>query len=111
VPPDGLRRCNPLFIGLLLAFAGCGGEASEREIKNARVFEALLTAVSLRNKTELEKDAELIASRYSEGELSDSNHRVLKGIIQKARDGDWGTAERKAYEFRAQFGDEGSYFK
>ena len=101
----------PLLVGVFMGLAGCGGEPSEREIKNARAFEALLTAVSLKNKTELEKDAELIAARYSKGELSDAKNRDLSEIIQKARAGDWGTAERLAYEFRSQFGDEGSYFK
>ena len=57
--------------GLLLTLAGCGGEPSEREVKNARAFEALLTAVSLKNAKELEKDARLIDDRHAAGELSD----------------------------------------
>ena len=99
-------------LGLLLpTLAGCGGEPSAREVKNARAFEALLTAVSLKNTTELEADARLIDERHASGELSDARHEDLREIIEKARAGDWAGAETRAYEFRAQFGDRGSYFK
>jgi hypothetical protein len=100
-----------LLAGGLLLSTGCGREPSAAEVKNARAFEALLTAVSLKNKTELEKDSKLIEERHSHGELSDSRYKILQEIVRKAREGDWGSAERQAYEFRAQFGDEGSYFK
>lgn len=96
---------------LVLALAGCGGEPSEREVKNARAFEALLTAVSLKNAAELEKDAALIDERHAAGELSDSRYKDLQEIVAKARAKDWTAAEKRAYEFRSQFGDRGSYFK
>ena len=47
---------------------GCGGEPSRREVDNARAFEALLTAVSLRNEKELAHDAKLINERHEAGE-------------------------------------------
>lgn len=94
-----------------MPLAGCGGEPSEREVKNARAFEALLTAVSLKNKAELEADAKLIDDRRASGELSGANGMLLQKIVEKARAGEWSAAEKGAYEFRAQFGDEGSYFK
>ena len=96
---------------LVLMSVGCGGEPSGREIKNARAFEALLTAVSLKDARELEGDARLITDRHDSGELSDANYRQLLEIIEKARSKDWAGAERRAYEFRARFGDEGSYFE
>jgi hypothetical protein len=89
---------------------GCGGEPTQREIKNARAFEALLTAVSLRHEAEVEKDAKLIDERHAAGDLSDSKYRTLAEIIEKARAKDWAGAEKKAYDFRAQFGDQGSFF-
>jgi hypothetical protein len=96
---------------LVLVYAGCGGGPSAREIGNARAFEALLTAVSLRNRAEFERDAMLIDKRHASGELSEARNQDLQAIIEKARAGDWASAERQAYAFRQQFGDEGSYFK
>ena len=100
-----------MLTAVILPLVGCGGEPSEREVKNARVFEALLTAVSLKNKAELEADAKLIEDRRTSGELSDANGALLQKIVEIARAGDWSAAEKGAYEFRAQFGDQGSYFK
>jgi hypothetical protein len=91
--------------------AGCGGEPSEREVKNARAFEALLTAVSLKNAKELEADARLIEERRASGGMSEGKYHDIQQVITKARANDWAGAEKRAYEFRAQFGDRGSYFK
>jgi hypothetical protein len=102
---------NSLVAALVMSCAGCGGEPTARELGNARAFEALLTAVSLRNRSELERDAALIDARNASGELSESRNRDLQEIIDKARAGDWAAAERQAYAFRQQFGDDGSYFK
>ena len=88
-----------LFFACLLLLTGCGGPSSE-ERENRKAFEFLLTAVSLKNVKELEKDAQRIEERHTAGKLSDALHRDLQGIIEKARAGDWGNAERMAYEFR-----------
>ena len=88
-----------LLVGLALTTSGCG-ELSEREYKNRRELEALLTAVSLKNKKELEKDARRIDDRHASGELSDASHKELMDIVVKARAGDWAGAEKQAYEFR-----------
>ncbi|MHB1558204.1 MAG: hypothetical protein ACYC61_12140 [Isosphaeraceae bacterium] len=103
-----MRRVR--FLALAAACCGCSDEPTPRQVKNARAFEALLTAVSLRNAKEFEQDARLIDQRHDAGEISDSKHRELAEIIEKGRAGDWGAAERRAYEFRAQFGDSGSLF-
>ncbi len=107
------RRLGRLSIALMVALIspGCGGEPSEREVNNARAFEALLTAVSLRNAKEVEADAHLIDQRHGSGELSDGNYKELRAIVEQARARDWQGAEKRAYAFRAQFGDRGSYFK
>jgi hypothetical protein len=97
--------------GVVLTLTGCGGEPSEREVRNARAFEALLSAISLKNPKELKKDALVIDERHAQGELSDAKHRVLREMIEKAEAGQWDQAERQAYEFRKQFGDRGAYFQ
>jgi hypothetical protein len=93
-----------------MSLAGCGGEPSQRQVQNARAFEALLTAVSLKHDKEAERDAKLIEERRASGELSLANYRELSEIIARARAKDWAGAEKRAYEFRARFGDTGSYF-
>jgi hypothetical protein len=87
------------LVGASLAVAGCG-EPSIREFKNRRELEALLTAITLKNKNELDKDIVRIEQRHSSGELSDTSFADLQEIIKKARVGDWGGAEKKAYEMR-----------
>jgi hypothetical protein len=96
----GRKGRSLLIAGLLVTLAGCSGEPSERELKNRRELEALLTAVSLKNQKELERDAGRIEARHTSGELSDAPYRTLQEIIKKARDGDWAAAEKQAYEFR-----------
>ena len=93
-------RLVPVFLlGLVVSGSGCG-QPSEREYKNRRELEAVLTAVSLKNRKELEKDAGRIEDRHASGELSDASHKELMNIVDTARSGDWGKAERLAYEFR-----------
>jgi hypothetical protein len=82
----------------LTLVVGC--EPSARELKNRQEFEALLTAVSLKNKRELEKDAKRIEARHSTGELSNDGYRDLQLIITQAREGHWSEAETQAYAFR-----------
>jgi hypothetical protein len=93
--PKQLLACTML----LLAFAGCGGPAPDAR-ENRKSFEMLLTAISIKSSTELEKDAMRIEERHSIGVLSDAKYRELRAIIEKARAGDWGGAEETAYDFR-----------
>ena len=95
----GHRTVVAWLMVLLLAVAGCG-EPSERELKNRRELEALLTAISLKNTKELEKDIKRIDDRHSSGELSDDSYRDLSEIVKKAQSGDWSGAEKQAYELR-----------
>ena len=76
---------------------GCG-EPSVRELKNRRELEALLTAISLKNQKELDKDIQRIEERHASGELSDESYKDLQEIVKKAQGGDWGGAEKQAYE-------------
>lgn len=93
-------RCGAISTAILaLTLAGCGGP-SDRELENRKSLEMLLTAITLRNPKELEKDATRIDERHTSGQLSDSSHRDLREIIGKARAGDWAVAEELAYKFR-----------
>ncbi len=83
----------------MLLLTGCG-EPSVRELKNRRELEALLTAISLRNPKELERDIQRIEDRHASGELSDASYNDLRAIIKKAQGGDWAGAEKQAYEMR-----------
>jgi hypothetical protein len=83
----------------MLWLTGCG-EPSVRELKNRRELEALLTAISLKNQKELDKDIQRIEERHTSGELSDDGYKDLQQIIKKAQAGDWGEAEKQAYELR-----------
>jgi hypothetical protein len=94
-----LARAIVLFFLLALTLAGCG-EPSIRELKNRRELEALLTAISLRNQKELDKDIERIPARHASGELSEESYADLEAIFKKARAGDWAGAEKEAYRLR-----------
>ena len=98
------------FLALAAILVGCGGEPTGREVKNAQAFEALLTAISLKNAKEVEGDAKLIEERRASGQISEGKYKELAEIISKARAKDWSGAEKQAYEFRTQFGDRGSFF-
>jgi hypothetical protein len=88
-----------LLVWLVLSLAGCG-EPSIRELKNRRELEALLTAISLKNKKELDKDIQRIEDRHASGELSDESYKDLQAIAKKAQAGDWAGAEKQAYDLR-----------
>lgn len=101
--PDRLdwRRAvrSALFLSIAPALSGCGGPTVE-DVKNARAFEALLTAVALRNLGEVERDVKLIDARHVEGGLSESQYKEISAIIAKARANNWAEAEKDAYAFR-----------
>jgi hypothetical protein len=98
--PCSRRARARLIAVLVLALAGCSGEPSQRELKNRRELDALLTAIALRNQKLLGQDAKRIEDRHDAGELSDAPYRTLQAIIQKAKDGDWAAADKQGYEFR-----------
>jgi hypothetical protein len=99
LPARAQKSRMNLLVCLMLLFSGCG-EPSVRELKNRRELEALLTAISLKNQKELDKDVQRIEERHKSGELSDASYKDLQAIAKKAQDGDWGAAEKQAYEMR-----------
>jgi hemoglobin-like flavoprotein len=84
---------------MFLTLAGCG-EPSIRERENRRELEALLTAISLQNPKELDKDVKRIEARHASGELSDEGYNNLEQIFKRALAGNWGEAEKQAYALR-----------
>ena len=104
-------RSEVILLVLTAWMIGCQWEPSQRQLRNARAFEALLTAVSLKNVKEVEADAQAIKALHDSGEMSDDPYAILEQVIKNARAKDWATAEKLAYEFRARFGDDGAYFK
>jgi hypothetical protein len=90
---------SALLLWLALSLGGCG-EPSVRELKNRRELEALLTAISLKNQKELEKDIRRIDERHESGQLSDASYNELQEIVKKAQGGDWAGAEKQAYQMR-----------
>jgi hypothetical protein len=86
-------------VGFALILSGCG-EPSVRELRNRRELEALLTAISLRNTNELDRDIQRIEDRHASGELSAESYDLLQQIAKKAKNGDWGEAEKEAYALR-----------
>ena len=95
----GGRSRTTLLVWISLTLAGCG-EPTLRELKNRRELEALLTAITLKNKKELDKDIRRIDDRHASGELSDESYEDLQAIINEAKEGDWAAAEKQAYEMR-----------
>ena len=101
MPTDRRRRGRFLAIILLATALGCGGP-SARELKNRQRFEALLSAISLQDRGELEKGAARLEALRGSGELSAKIFDEIRPIFDKARAGDWAGAEKSAYEFRTR---------
>ena len=100
MPTRSERHSSAAAFLAVMILAGCG-EPSNRERLNRREFEALLTAISLRDRRELETDVRRIESRHDSGEMSDARFADLRAIIDQARLGNWTDAETQAYGFRA----------
>lgn len=91
-----------LIAAVLSTIPACGGPSLEAR-ENRKTFEMLLTAISLKNQKELERDARRIEERHASGVLSNARYRELVNMIAKARAGGWGEAEEMAYAFRGAY--------
>jgi hypothetical protein len=92
--------CEFLF-ALTLLVPGCSAP-TEAERDNRRLVDAILTAITMKNTNWLEDDAELAEKRHRAGQLTDKEYEGLTAIIEKAKSGDWQSAEKKGYEFRKE---------
>ena len=82
-----------------LFIMGCGN-VSEEARQNRRLVDAVLTAVTTKNRKELDKDQRLIDKRFADKLISEKAYNQLKSNIQNAQSGNWTTAEEDLYEFR-----------
>lgn len=88
-----------ILLTAILFAAGCG-KPSEEARQNRRLVDAVLTAVTMKNRKELDKDAALWDKRLADGLLSEKPHKAVKACIEKAKAGDWSGAEDDLYKFR-----------
>ena len=82
-----------------LFIMGCGNVTEEAR-QNRRLVDAVLTAVTTKNRKELVKDQVLIDKRFADNLISDKSYKQLKSHIQNAQSGNWTTAEQDLYVFR-----------
>lgn len=94
------RRAGLLLIVAGLACLGGCSKPSEEARQNRRLVDAVLTAVTMKNRKELDKDAALWDKRLADGVLSEKPHKAVKACIEKARAGDWTGAEEDLYKLR-----------
>ena len=87
------------FLLLTVFNMGCG-KVSEEARQNRRLVDAVLTAVTTKNRKELDKDQRLIDKRFADKLISEKAYNQLKSNIQNAQSGNWTTAEEDLYEFR-----------
>lgn len=95
-------RCmlTPLFaIVMLFGMTGCG-QPTEDARQNRRLADALLTAVTVKNVKELDKNKALIDKRRTDAVMSEANHKLLTEIYAVAKAGKWSEAEDALYTFR-----------
>ena len=78
---------------------GCGG-VSETGRDNRRLFDAILTAVVLKNPKELSKDKTLLEERHESGKISKTSFAAINTRITSAEGGNWKSAEEGLYAFR-----------
>lgn len=84
-----------LLISIALLCAGCGVQQVSPE--NRTLVLQLQSSVSSKKPDWLDATVKLIEARKAEGKLSDAEYAALRPIIEKARAGDWTTAQREAF--------------
>lgn len=96
-----MQKPVPIVIFSMLLTAGCG-KPSETERDNRRLFDAVLTAVTVKNAAELSQDETLLDGRHAAQELGDAPYQEIKSAIAKAKSGLWQEAESELYKFREE---------
>ena len=82
----GHQSRTTLLVWLMLWLTGCG-EPSVRELKNRRELEALLTAISLKNQKELDKDIQQIKSAMPRASSPTKATRTSARSARRLREG------------------------
>jgi hypothetical protein len=80
---------------LCLVMAGCG--RTQVAAPNRKLLAALQTAVSAKNPEWLAATSKLLTEKRDKGDVSDSEFKVMNGIILKAQSGDWKSAQKEVF--------------
>lgn len=96
-----LRRLPQSALWLFLsAVVGCGGPAQIGPDREAfTTIDALYTAVSLREPTQVDRCASTLASLRDQKKLPEPAHDALRAIIAEAKEGAWESSQSKLRQF------------
>lgn len=92
-----------LFVFSIIVILGGCSKHSDESRQNRRVVDAILTAVTLKNPKELDKDSAMWDTRLADGLLPERHYKTVRAIIEKARSGNWREAEDELYKFRETY--------
>ena len=90
------------IVAVAMSLVGGCSRPTETARNNRRLFDAILTAVTIRNRDELLKDKKLLDARLDNAQLSAESHATITHAVDKAAGGDWSAAEAELYKFREQ---------
>lgn len=100
--PFGWAKFSLAILAICVSLlVGCG-RPTETARDNRRLFDAILTAVTIRNRDQLLKDKKLLDTRRENAQLSAESHATITHAIDTAAGGDWSAAEAELYKFREQ---------
>ncbi len=83
-----------------LITGACSTQPSEDARQNRRLVDGLLTAVTTKNRKELDKCMFMLDERRAASLLSQQQHELLSDIYAEAKSGEWAKAEDALYKFR-----------
>ena len=83
-----------------MLFIGCSSQPTEDARQNRRLVDGLLTAVTIKNRKELDRCMAMLDERRANAVLSESHHKRLTEIYSEAKAGEWAKAEEALYKFR-----------
>ena len=84
---------------LALAAPGCGGGV-QVSAENRQLVMSLATAASSREMRWIDQAAAQVEERRAQGKCPDAEYEALKGIVAKAKAGEWDAARDAAYALR-----------
>jgi hypothetical protein len=86
-----------LLIAALIT--GCRGPSPD-DRENRRALDAILTAITLKNRRLLDESFERAKLRRDAGQFGGGDFESIEAFVAEARIGKWAEAERDAYVFR-----------
>lgn len=92
-----------LVLIVLLTLAGFVSRRrvpTQQERDNRRALDAIMTAITLKNRRLLDDSADRARARHEAGQLTDTEYQAIEAFVEPARGGDWSRAEKEGYTFR-----------